>query len=163
MDLNARNLLQDDLTVSNTYLDLVCTDTGVFSESVSNYLMEAARKEYNLFTRSQRFERVQTRLQRVEHFIDYLHEEERRERELYSLGMPEEEVFTYASKKSLRDGKVAGSRERGKNKRTAKAWRAAGTAIAKLLTAQSRHQKDQCSITFDLRTLCVGAKLKCQH
>ena len=79
----------------------MCTDTGVFSESVSNYLTEAARNEYNLFTRNERFERVQTRLQRVEHFIDYLHEEEKRERELYSLGMPEEEMFTYASKKAF--------------------------------------------------------------
>jgi hypothetical protein len=52
-------------------------------------------------TRNERFERVQTRLQRVEHFIDYLQEEEKREREFYSLGMPEEEMFTYASKKAF--------------------------------------------------------------
>jgi hypothetical protein len=93
--------MYNELASEFTYLDLVCTDTGVFSESVSNYLMEAARKEYNLFTRNERFERVQTRLQRVEHFIGYLHEEEKREREFYSLGMPEEEMFTYASKKAF--------------------------------------------------------------
>jgi len=27
-----------------SYLDLICTDCGVFSESVSNYLLEAAKK-----------------------------------------------------------------------------------------------------------------------
>jgi len=83
-----------DLAYIFTYLDLVCTDCGVFNEEVSNYLTAAAVKEYGLFTRGERVERVKTRLERVERFIAYLHEEECRERELYSLGMPKDEMFT---------------------------------------------------------------------
>ena len=80
-----------------SYLDLICTDCGIFDEAVSNYLVEAARREYNYFTRGQRLERVKIRLERVDHFIKYLHAEELRERELYSLGMPEAEMFTHKS------------------------------------------------------------------
>lgn len=76
------------------YLDLVCADTGVFSESVSNYLIEAAKTEYNLFTRNERVERVRTRLARVEQLINYLADEEVRERELYSLKQADDELFT---------------------------------------------------------------------
>ncbi|MDC7694246.1 hypothetical protein PQU94_08130 [Asticcacaulis sp. DXS10W] len=78
-----------------TYLDLVCTDTGVFEESVSNYLVEAAKKEYTLFLNNDRVKRVQTRLDRVENFITYLHSEEEREKAQFSLGMAEEDMFTY--------------------------------------------------------------------
>jgi hypothetical protein len=59
-----------------TYLDIVCTDCGVFSEEVSNYLIEAARQEYALFTHRDRVARVKVRPDRVEHFIHYLQEEE---------------------------------------------------------------------------------------
>lgn len=83
-----------DLAYIFTYLDLICTDTGVFNEGVSNYLTAAAKKEYSLFNRGERVERVETRLERVERFITYLQEEEERERELYALGMPREEMFT---------------------------------------------------------------------
>lgn len=76
------------------YLDLVCTDTGVFSESVSNYLVEAAKTEYSLFTRNERVDRVRTRLARVEQLINYLAAEEARERELYSLKQADDELFT---------------------------------------------------------------------
>jgi hypothetical protein len=34
-----------------TYLDLVCTDCGIYNEGVSNYLVEAARSEYNSFSK----------------------------------------------------------------------------------------------------------------
>lgn len=63
--------------------------------------MEAAKKEYALFDKGERLKRVQTRLDRVQHFIEYLHEGEKREREQYSLGMPMEEMFTYACKKGV--------------------------------------------------------------
>ena len=77
-----------------SYLDIICTDTGVFSEEVSNFLTEAAKKEYTLFVKNERTERVRTRLDRVEHFIAYLSEEEKREREFYHLEIPDEELFT---------------------------------------------------------------------
>lgn len=83
-----------DLAFNFTYFDLICTDVGIYEENVSNYLVEAARREYNFFIRGERVERVRVRLERVEHFLDYLHKEELREREFYSLGMPVNETFT---------------------------------------------------------------------
>lgn len=84
-----------ELAFNFTYLDLVCTDCGIFAETVSNYLVEAARKEYGFFTKGQRMQRVEIRIDRVQQFIDYLAKEEQRERDIYSLGMPESEMFTY--------------------------------------------------------------------
>jgi hypothetical protein len=78
-----------------SYLDLICTDCGVYDESVNNYLVEAARQEYKHFTKHERVERVKIRLDRVSRFISYLKQEEMREREFYTLGMPETEMFTH--------------------------------------------------------------------
>lgn len=89
-----------------TYLDLICTDSGIFDESTSNYLTEAAKKEYTLFTKGERVARVNVRLERVEKFIAYLESEEILEREMYSLGMPEEEMFTFRAKQSFLTEKV---------------------------------------------------------
>jgi GTPase SAR1 family protein len=89
------------LAYSFTYLDLVCTDTGIYSEEVSNYLVEAAKEEYALFLRRDKFDRVETRLRRVETFVRYLHEEEMREREVYSLGMAPEDMFTFKCKEAF--------------------------------------------------------------
>jgi hypothetical protein len=61
---------------------------------VSNYLSEAARVEYGYFIKHQSLKRVEIRLERVECFNAYLRSEELREREMYSLGMPEAEMFT---------------------------------------------------------------------
>jgi hypothetical protein len=47
--------------------------------------------------RDDRVARVKVRLDRVEYFIVYLQEEEQRERELYSLGIPDDNMFTYKS------------------------------------------------------------------
>lgn len=83
-----------DLAYFFTYLDLICTDCGVYDQKLSNYLSEAARKEYSLFNRGERAERVQTRLDRAEMFVKYLKDEEIKEREHYSLDMPEQDMFT---------------------------------------------------------------------
>jgi hypothetical protein len=77
-----------------TYLDLICTDCGIFDQEVSNYLSEAARIEYGHFIKHQSLKRVEIRLERVERFNAYLSIEETREREIYSLGMPEAEMFS---------------------------------------------------------------------
>jgi hypothetical protein len=77
-----------------TYLDLICTDCGIFDQEVSNYLSEAARIEYGHFIKRQSLKRVEIRLERVGRFNDYLRSEEEREREMYSLGMPQAEMFT---------------------------------------------------------------------
>ncbi len=89
-----------DLAYFFTYLDLICTDCGVFSQKLSNYLTEAARKEYRMFSHGERFDRVNVRLERVEEFLNYLTDEEQREKELYSLDMPETEMFTSKAKAS---------------------------------------------------------------
>ncbi len=84
-----------DLGFYFTYLDLICTDCGLYSQEICNYLTEAARKEYNFFNRGESVARIKVRLDRVEVFIKYLADEEENERELYSLGMPESEMFTF--------------------------------------------------------------------
>jgi hypothetical protein len=84
-----------DLAYFFSYLDLVCTDSGVFDQSVSNYLTEAANEEYNLFIRNSRQDRVKVRLGRVEQFIKYLHREECRENDHYHLEINATEMFTY--------------------------------------------------------------------
>lgn len=96
----------EELAFYFTYLDLICTDCGMFVEKTSNYLCEAARKEYRLFSKGDRLERVKVRLERAEHFIEYLCEEESREKELYSLEMPESEMFTYKIKDNFKNEKV---------------------------------------------------------
>ncbi|WP_051222237.1 hypothetical protein [Neptunomonas japonica] len=84
-----------------TYLDLICTDTGVFSQKTSNYLSEAARKEYSLFNRGERVDRVKVRLERVEEFINYLEQEELKEKSDFNLDMPINEMFSYKAKQEF--------------------------------------------------------------
>lgn len=85
----------NELAYNFTYLDLICTDSGIYDEAVHNYLIEAARKEYNHFVRHERLKRVQLRVERVGHLIEYLKAEEQREKDAYSLGMPDAEMFTF--------------------------------------------------------------------
>ncbi|MES2190642.1 MAG: hypothetical protein V4454_10995 [Pseudomonadota bacterium] len=96
----------NELAYYFTYLDLICTDCGIYSEQTSNYLTDAARREYALFSSGDRIGRVKVRLERVEKFIDYIKEEETRERELYSLGMPESEMFMFQAKSSFETEKL---------------------------------------------------------
>jgi Type I restriction enzyme R protein N terminus (HSDR_N) len=84
----------NELAYNFTYMDLVCMDCSVFSESVSSYLTTAALNEYGHFMRNERSERVKIRLDRVDTFISYLQEEELYERDMYSLGMPVEDMFS---------------------------------------------------------------------
>lgn len=91
----------NELAYYFTYLDLICTDCGMYEEKSSNYLCEAARKEYRLFTQGDRLSRIKVRLERVEYFLDYLSAEEARERDMYSLEMPESEMFTYKAKEGF--------------------------------------------------------------
>lgn len=113
----------DELAFYFTYLDLTCTDCGMYVEKTSNYLCEAARKEYSLFSKGDRLERVKVRLERAEHFIEYLREEESREKELYSLEMPESDMFTYKVKANfeVEKVKVMKSAKRQKSKKESRA------------------------------------------
>ncbi|ELB2263696.1 hypothetical protein QNZ58_003540 [Vibrio parahaemolyticus] len=83
-----------ELSNCYTYLDMICTDVGVYNQTVSNYLAESSRTEYAQFNRNERLERVKTRLDRAENFIAYLKDEELREKDLYSLDMPKNEMFS---------------------------------------------------------------------
>lgn len=96
----------NELAYYFTYLDLICTDCGIFTESVSSYLVEAARKEYGMFIRGERVQRVKVRLDRVDEFIKYIEAEEQREKEAFSLGMPEDEMFTAKARKNFAFEKV---------------------------------------------------------
>lgn len=95
-----------DLAYYFTYLDLICTDCGIFSEQTCNYLIEAAKKEYGLFNQGERVERVKVRLDRVGIFIEYLAEEEKREREEFSLNMAEHEMFTAKIRANFESEKI---------------------------------------------------------
>lgn len=47
-----------------------------------------------MFNKRESLLRIRVRLERVEHFINYLQEEELREKDTYSLDMPLSELFT---------------------------------------------------------------------
>ncbi|MER9176644.1 hypothetical protein NKH72_24065 [Mesorhizobium sp. M0955] len=98
--------MYEELAYDFTYLDLICTDSAVFNETVNNYLAEAARREYGLFIKGDRLERVKVRLHRVGEYITYLRSEEDRERSLYSLGMPETEMFAHKSHQTFQAAKT---------------------------------------------------------
>jgi hypothetical protein len=83
------------------YLDLACTDTGVYEETVSNYLVEAAKSEYGQFIRGDRVERVTTRLKRVDEFISYLEREEREERMFFGLHFADDQLFTHRCRQTF--------------------------------------------------------------
>ena len=68
-----------------TYVDLVCTDCGMRSESHSNGLVSLANTEVQLFNDRKRFERVKRRLEKMDLFISYLAQEEEREIAYFSL------------------------------------------------------------------------------
>lgn len=113
----------NDLSHIFAYLDLVCTDSGVFDEGVSNYLVEAAKSEYKLFQSADRVDRVRTRLARVQRFIEYLQAEEMREREQYGLGIPDEDMFTHRCVQTFETEKkrVLASAERQPQRRKGRA------------------------------------------
>jgi hypothetical protein len=85
----------EELAYYFTYIDLICVDAGVYEESVSNYLCEAAKDEYRLFQRHAKIDRINKRLERVKKFIEYLQEQENEEIEKYHLDFPEREKFSY--------------------------------------------------------------------
>lgn len=68
-----------------TYLELVASDCAIASAEVSNNLAEISNEEYRLYVTSQRFERVQKRIQKADAFIKYLEAEEDREVDLFKL------------------------------------------------------------------------------
>lgn len=113
----------NELAFYFTYLDLVCTDCGIFDLRTSNHLTEAAKNEYALFVKGDRMGRIAVRLDRVDQFITYLAAEESREREMYSLGMPLTDMFTHRARTSFETEKLRVSESAKKQKRTPRAPR----------------------------------------
>lgn len=75
----------DELHRAFTYIDLVCTDCGMRSESHCNALVNLANAEVQLFKDGKRFDRVKLRLEKMELFLNYLSQEEQREIAYYDL------------------------------------------------------------------------------
>ena len=72
------------------YLDLVCIDCAIFDESIANSVAVTANEDYRLFRKFEKLERVHHRLDRVQVFLQYLHDEEEREAGTYMpLGLGE--------------------------------------------------------------------------
>lgn len=69
-----------------TYVDLVCTDCGMRSESHCNGLVNLANVEVQLFNERKRFDRIKRRLEKMDLFVSYLAQEEEREVAYYGLG-----------------------------------------------------------------------------
>lgn len=96
----------NDLAYFFSYLDLICVDTGTFDETVCNHLAASAKDEYDLFIGRERIKRIELRLDKVQTFLQYLANEEARERELYKLSMPKGEMFTSIAKDIFQREKV---------------------------------------------------------
>ncbi|MFN3446575.1 MAG: hypothetical protein ACK44D_12605, partial [Bacteroidia bacterium] len=90
--------LLDFLAYDFTYLDLISLDCGFYSESLNAQFIKAAYKELDLYHTRKFYDRVLSRLNRVEAFINYLGIEERKEFE--SFGLAESELKFYPKLKS---------------------------------------------------------------
>lgn len=77
--------MRDTLGSMFTYLDLVCVDCAVHSQSVANSIAYMAGEELDLFFRGIKGQRIELRLKRVEEFIAYLNVEAEAERDTLSL------------------------------------------------------------------------------
>jgi len=80
----------DYLSLAFTYLDLVSLDSGIADESVYQEFCKAATAERQLAFQRDNRARLESRLRRVEDFIDYLRKEEAREKYEFLLGEGEE-------------------------------------------------------------------------
>ena len=78
-----------DLVFLFTYLDLVSLDCSIHDEGIAHSQSLLAEKDYDLFLKSKKIERVEVRLKRVEEFIEYLMAEEKLERSHYLLSASE--------------------------------------------------------------------------
>lgn len=68
-----------------TYIELISSDCGVYNESTANDIVALSNKDFKLFTRRKRIERVNTRIEKAEAFISYLEKEESLEVDFYGI------------------------------------------------------------------------------
>lgn len=96
--------LLDFLFKDFTYLDLICIDTPVYNEKINNELVTHAKEEFDLFHKSQLYERIIVRLDKTEKFIQYLKEFELEE--LENLGLTNsEKIFSNVIESHFNDEK----------------------------------------------------------
>ncbi|TCC96717.1 AAA family ATPase [Pedobacter frigidisoli] len=79
----------DTLAFNFAYLDLVSLDCGVFNEELSNYLSKSGNTESKYKQDNNIIDRMQLRIERVEHFIEYLEEQETEEFDHFNLDATE--------------------------------------------------------------------------
>ena len=77
--------VSESLSTNFAYLDLVCLDCGVHDQGVSDSLSLLGNQDRDLFLEHRKRDRLDSRLQKVRLFLEYLKREEDTERELYSL------------------------------------------------------------------------------
>ncbi|GKW37279.1 hypothetical protein [Pectobacterium carotovorum] len=78
----------NDLSKYFTYLELISSDVGFFSQKYSNEISELSNKDYRLFKAYSRAERVLARIQKAETFLEYLKEEETEELNIFGNNLP---------------------------------------------------------------------------
>lgn len=66
----------DSLLFEFTYLDMACTDCGVYSQQAASNLAELSNQDYRLFRNHNKFERIKARISKVRCFLSYLKEQE---------------------------------------------------------------------------------------
>lgn len=77
--------LLDFLAFDFTYLDLVSLDCGIYSEKLNSQFIRAAHVEHTYYYDGNFYDRITSRLKRVERFIEYLTQQENKEFEELSL------------------------------------------------------------------------------
>jgi hypothetical protein len=84
----------NDMSKLFTYLELVCTDCGVFDETTANELYIISNNEYRYFKAYDKQSRLEQRLAKVDVFLTYLIEEEKLESDKYNLVFDESTSFS---------------------------------------------------------------------
>lgn len=77
-----------------TYLELVCTDCGIFDEMIANELYNIANIEYRYFKSYDKEKRLNKRIEKVNVFLNYLLEEEKIEVDKYNLSFDDSCSFS---------------------------------------------------------------------
>ena len=85
--------IKDDLAQNFAYLDLVCLDCGIHDLLVSDSLAVYGNQDRNFFLEHKKRDRLNSRIDKVRCFLEYLQREEELERDLYALEEIEEKIM----------------------------------------------------------------------
>lgn len=75
----------DSLAYDFTYLDLISLDCGIYDEALNNFMINSANHEVELYHQKKFHDRIMSRLNRVDQFIEYLERQEDKEFEDFGL------------------------------------------------------------------------------